>query len=43
MKSSRNWCGSEGKDVSIEAKPLEALFVFDTEAMLLVNDNQSQL
>src|SRR5438270_2753748 len=38
-----NRCGSQSQDISIQSKLLEAFLVFDTEAVLLVNDDESEL
>ncbi len=43
VKSSRNGRGGQREHISIESEPLEAFLVFDTEAVLFVNDDQSEL
>src|SRR5439155_13746231 len=43
MKRSRDRSSSQSEHVTFEAEPLESFLVFDTESVLLVNHDQSQL
>ena len=43
MKRPRDRSSSQSEHVTFEAEPLESFLVFDTESVLLVNHDQSQL
>src|SRR3954464_7998510 len=43
MQRARDRSRGKGQYVGLESKSFEAFLVFDTEAMLLVNDDQSEL
>src|SRR6266404_7271828 len=43
MKCARYRRGGQRENIGVETEPFQAFLVFDTEAMLLVNDNQSEL
>ena len=43
MKRARDRGCGQGKYVGVETELLESFLVFDTEAMLLVNDDKSEL
>src|SRR6188508_407156 len=43
MKRARDGSCCQRKDVGLEAKLFQAFLVFDTKAVLLVNDDQSEL
>src|SRR5258706_13196476 len=43
MERPRDRRGRQCEHIGVESEPLKAFLVFDTEAMLLVNDDQSEL
>src|SRR5205814_6906301 len=43
MERARNRSGSQRKYIGVEPKLLQSFLVFDTETMLLVNDNEPEL
>src|SRR6476620_9638700 len=43
MQRPWNWRGGECQHIGVESESFEAFLVFDTEAMLLVDDDESEL